>query len=108
VEDISEEISEEIKGFIFLKYEFTDKNTLLVFNLAHDPIISAIQANALKGEITYKKQVIPEGTKIDNTLSEKKIDCVKITDTSKNIRNYFEFGNHKMLFPEAMEFIRVN
>ena len=91
-----------------MKYEFADKNNLLVFNLAHDPIISAIQANKLKGEITYKKQLVLEGTKIDNSASEKKIDCVKITDTSENIRKFIESGNHKELFPEAMEFFRIN
>jgi len=108
LEDLAKEVSEGNEGFIFLKYVFIDKSTLLIFQLDRQLIISAIQAKKLKGKITYKKKIVPEGTKNDDVKPDKTIDCVIITDTSKNMINFFEAGNNDELFPDAMKFIKVN
>ena len=108
LEDLAEEVSEGNKGFIFLKYAFVDHNTLHFYQLDRKLIISAIQENKLTGKITYKKKTVPEGTKNDGGKSEKIIDCVIITDTSKNMINFFESGKNDKFFTDAMKFIRIN
>ena len=82
---------------------------MYIFLLDDQPIISEIQNSKLKGEITYKKRVFPEGSKASDVHPEeiKTIDCITITDTSINILNFIETGNHDRLFPEAMKFIRI-
>ncbi len=107
IEDLENEITEKSKGYVFLKYDFIDIDTLHVFHLDKQPVISAIQNNKLKGEITYKKKMMPEGTKADEVNPEKTIDCVTITDTSINIMNFIAAGNNDELFPEAMKFTRM-
>ncbi len=108
LEDLAKKVSKGKKGFIFLKYDFVDNNTLLVFHLNRQLIIAAIQENKLTGKITYKKKIVPKGTKNNGDTSEKTIDCVVITDTSKNLINYFESSKNEKLFLEEMKFIRVN
>jgi hypothetical protein len=107
LEDLENEISEEHKGYLFLKYVFIDKDTLHLFLLDDQPIISAIQNNKLKGEITSKNKIVPEGTKPSDVHSDTTIDCYTITDTSTNILNFIETGNNDELFTDAMKFIRI-
>jgi len=108
LEDLEKEVSKRNEGFIFIKYVFIDKSTLLFFQLDSQLIIPAIQAKKLKGKITYKKKIVPQEIKNDNVKSDKTVDCVIITDTSKNILNFVEAGNNDELFPDAMKFIKVN
>ena len=108
LEDLEREVSEGNEGFIFIKYVFIDKNTLLFFQLDSQLIIPAIQTEKLKGKITYNKKIVPQEIKNNNAKSYKTVDCVIITDTSKNILNFVEAGNNDELFPDAKKFIKVN
>ena len=107
LEDLAKEVSEGNKGFILLRYVFTDNNTLLLYQLDRQLIISAIQTNKLAGKITYKKKIVPKETKKDGDTSGKIIDCVKITDTSNNMINFFASVKKDKLFSDEMKFIKV-
>ena len=107
LEDMGNEISGRYKGYLFLKYTFLNKDTLHLALLDDKPIISAIQKNKLKGEITYKSKIALKGTKTEDAPSEKIIDCIKITDTSKNILNLIETGNNGDFFPATLKFIKI-
>jgi hypothetical protein len=107
LEELAKEISEGNKGFIFFKYVFIDNKTLLFYHLNRQLIISAIQANKLAGKLTYKKKIAPKGTENNDVESGKTIDCVVITDTSKNMINFFESVKNDKLFSDTMKFIKV-
>jgi|GEM_PF-894884 len=106
-EDLDDNLAKGYAGFFFMKYTFPDDNTLLVYQLARKPIITAIKAGKLKGRITYKVPEGAPGTQPKNLPVEKSADCVTITDTSTNLLNHLEAGNSQTLFPEPMQFIRV-
>jgi len=100
LEEVDEEGAEnKYQGFLFLKYT-VDDDSLMVFPLTKEPIIAAIQANALKGEVVYDD-------KGGDARSAPTIDHVTITDDSANILQFLETGNHAELFPEAMRFVRM-
>ena len=105
-EDLDDGLLKGYAGFFFLKYSFADDNTLLVYQLDRRPIISAVKAGELQGQITYKVRQAPSGTPPKSLSAEKRVDCVTITDTSSNLLNYLESGDSRALFPEAMRFIR--
>ena len=102
------ELSEDHKGHIFMRYVFRDNNTLLVSGLDRQQITSAIRSKKLKGIITYKKQVNLKEQPRGSSPSEPKIDCIKITDNSKNILEFLETKNPKKLFSKTMKFVKIN
>ncbi len=104
LEDLGKEISQEKEGFLFLRYDLIDENTLHIFHLNPDPITSAIQANKLKGTITYKGGT--KGAKNDNLPGSKSIDCVIVTDSSANILGFIESKKSDELFSDVMKFER--
>lgn len=106
--DLSEEVSGGNKGYLFLKYSFADNNTLFFFQLDRQLIISAIQTNKLTGKITYKRKIVSEGKKNSDVQIDRTIDCVTITDTSKNIINFIESDKDGNLFSNTMKLTRVN
>ncbi len=106
LEDVDDGLAKGYEGFIFFKYTFEDGDTLLVYQLDREPIITAIQAGQIQGRITYAAQKAPKGAQIKSLATEKSIDCVVITDASPNILNLLEAGNHNALFPEPMRFVR--
>ena len=94
------ELSEGHKGYIFMRYVFMDNNTLLVSGLDSQQIISAIRSKKLKGIITYKKPVNRKERPDGSSPPKPKIDCIKITDNSKNVLEFFESNDPKKLFPK--------
>jgi hypothetical protein len=102
------ELSEGHKGHIFMRYVFMDNNTLLVSGLDRQQIASAIRSKKLKGIITYKKPVKRKKQPSRSSPSEPKIDCIKITDNSKNVLEFLETNDPKKLFPKTMKFVRIN
>jgi hypothetical protein len=109
VEDLFEEFSEDLSGYIFMKYELPDKNTLTLSLLNEKPIVDAIKSGELKGDITYEKVVTKAGGEKDSSgqNKERKIKCVKLSDSSDNILKYFETADSKKLFEETTEFKRI-
>jgi hypothetical protein len=108
-EDIEKGVSESDKGFIFVKYSFSDDNTLFFYQFDPELIISAVQSGKLKGEVYYretKTTPTPESTVREKSTPEKTVDSVKMTDTSENLVKYFESEGVKFL-PEVLKFIRV-
>lgn len=108
-EDIEKDIPEKDKGYIFVKYSFTDDNMLSFYQFDPDIIGSAVQSGKLKGEVSYKKSKIspPPGSKENvKSTSEVTIDSVKITDTSENMVKFFQSEGNKFI-PDVMKFVRV-
>lgn len=106
-EDLDEGLAKGYEGFFFLKYVFADKDTLLVAQLGREPIIAAIQAQKLRGQITFKPKRSLQKVPHDNLSTAKSIDCVTLSDTSQNILSFIETGDFEALFPDAMRFTRI-
>ena len=107
-EDLEDNLAKGYAGFFFLKYTFVDDDTLLVYQLARKPIIAAIKAGKLKGQVTYQARKARAGKQPETLAAEKSVDCVTITDTSPNLLNFLDGGNSQVLFPEPMKFMRVS
>jgi hypothetical protein len=101
IEDVEKDISEDCKGYVFIKYVFIDNDTLHLYSYDNKPIISAIKANKLKGEIKY------EEVKSDNIKLKKSIDCVVISDTSENMIRFFDSDKDNKIFSNELEFVRM-
>ena len=105
--DIDEDLSTEDDAYIFIKYSITDDGTLLLYQFDPDIIISAVQSGKLKGEITYREaKAAPESADKEKSASEKRIESVRITDTSENMVKFFNSEGQKFE-PEVMKFVRV-
>lgn len=107
-EDIEKGSSESDKGFIFVKYSFSDENTLSFYQFDPEIIISAVQSGKLKGEVHYREitNPLPESGDKEKTIQEKTIDSVKITDTSENMVRFFNSEGNKLV-DEVLKFVRV-
>ena len=111
-EDLEDDAAKEYKGYLFVKYEFIDKDTFRLYMMDNDPIISAIQEGRLKGEITYGKRALGQIAPTDKPLSpddepRQTIDCVTMTDSSENILKFLESNSVDKLFVEPINFVRV-
>jgi len=109
VEDLFEEFSEDLSGYVFMKYELLDKNTLTLSFLKEKPIIEAIKSGKLEGEITYEKKGIKKDDEGDSSKQNKKktIKCVILSDSSDNILKYIQSVDPDKLFPEPIELKRI-
>jgi hypothetical protein len=108
LEDLAGQDSEEEGGYIFIKYVLPAENTLLLFNLDRGAVISAIRENRLEGEITYKSTDDSEETEGEGPDSGRRIDCVTITDSSKNLLSFVEASASVWRTSDAMTFFKVN
>ncbi len=107
LEDLDKEMARGNEGFFFLKYRFSDKDTLHIYQLEREPIISAIRQKNLKGKITYRPIIKKPNSKITDLQIDKNIDCVVISDSSENLLKYIESNSTNELFKEAMQFERL-
>lgn len=103
-EDIEKGVSESDKGYIFVKYSFSDDNTLSFYQFNPEIINSAVQSGKLKGEVYYRETIPNPAPESGN--KEKTIDIVKITDTSENMVKFFN-SEGNMYVDEILKFIRV-
>jgi hypothetical protein len=97
-------------GYIFLRYELSDHDTLILSLIDREPVINAIKSKKLEGEITYtKKPAIKEENKTESLQKNEKtsVACVKITDNSKNIIKFFQSMDSKKLFSRHLKFIKI-
>jgi hypothetical protein len=86
---------------VFIKYVFINSDILHLYSYDNEPIISAIKAHKLKGEIKY------EEAESDNIKLKKTIDCVIITDTSENMIRFFDSDKDNKIFSNELEFVRM-
>ncbi|MFC1813558.1 hypothetical protein ACFL03_12810 [Thermodesulfobacteriota bacterium] len=109
VEELFEEFKEDLSGYVFMKYELLDKNTLTLSFLEEKPIIEAIKSGTLEGEITYEKKDIKKGDEGDSSKQGKKttIKCVTLSDRSDNILKYIQSNDPDKLFPKPIELRRI-
>jgi hypothetical protein len=108
LEDLAGQDSDTTGGFIFIKYVLPAENTLLLFNLDREDVISAIRENRLEGEITYKSAGASGKTSGEGPDSGRRIDCVTITDSSKNLLSFVESSASAWRSSDAMTFFKVN
>ena len=109
IEDIEKDISEDCKGYVFVKYIFTDNETLHFYSISveNEPVISAIETNRLKGKLKYGEKILHKGEESEGAKSEKEIDCVIITDTPENMINFFDSDKDNKIFSEELKFTRI-
>jgi hypothetical protein len=73
-----------------------------------DGFTKGIQAGKIKGEITYRKPVIPEGSEEKPQKQERKvIECLRITDESENIVKFLKDSNTRELFRTEFKLKRL-
>jgi hypothetical protein len=108
LEDLSGEAPDTNGGYVFIKYVLPAENTLLMFSLDREPVISAIRENRLEGEITYKRTDTPVETTGEGSHSGRRIDCVTITDSSENLLSFIEASGSAWRTSDAMTFFKVD
>jgi hypothetical protein len=109
IKELFKEFGEELSGYTFMKYRFTDTDTLMLYQIDEKPIIEAIKSGKLKGEITYKQTGVKKGknNKALQQSKKKSLKCVKITDSSNNLIKYFQTVDSKKLFPKPILLKRI-
>jgi hypothetical protein len=106
-EDLDDSLAKGYVGFFFMKYVLADSDTLLVYQLERKPVVAAIQAGELQGQVTYKAPEASRGAQTKPLPVDKNVDCITISDSSANLLNFLEIGDSQVLFPEPMRFIRA-
>jgi hypothetical protein len=93
-------------GHLILKYDLTDSNTLVFSMLNLEPLVAAIGAKALAGEITYDRTPASPQTTPPVTPPPK-AECARITDTSAHLHRFIANSDPDKLFSSAIVFKRV-
>jgi hypothetical protein len=109
IKELFEELSDELSGYTFMKYQLPDSDSLVLSLIDKKPVIEAIESGKLKGEITYqkfKKRPGQENPVLQQNVKDG-VKCVKIKDSSNNIVKYFQSLDSKKLFPESIIFKRI-
>jgi hypothetical protein len=109
IKALFKEFGDELSGYTFMKYRFADTDTLMLSQIDEKPIIEAIKSGKLKGEITYKQTAEKQRneSKALQQSKKKSIKCVKITDRSNNLIQYFQTVDSKKLFPKPILLKRI-
>ena len=108
VEQVDDEMNPEDMGYFFAKYKFGEEDSLLISLMDIDGFVKGIQDGKIKGEITYREPVVPgEGRTQSGGKETKVINCVKITDESKNIVNFIKDSNVEDLFSNELKLKRL-
>lgn len=103
--ELSKEITLDYTGFIFVRYDLPDADTLTFAPMALDPVVEAIQAKKLAGELTYADK---NQTDHSESAAAPKVECAKITDSSDHIRAYLaDEARAKELFSNLITMKRV-
>ncbi len=105
VEISDKSISAEV-DYLFVKYKISPKNSLTFSFIDYEEIKEAVKNGALKGSIPKERKIADHKGNITKYLPS--TDCVKITDTSQNIIQYFESMDTENLFPYTFKFKKVN
>jgi hypothetical protein len=100
IKELFKEFGEELSGYTFMKYRFTNNDALTLFQIDEKPIIEAIKSGKLKGDISYKQT---NGKQSD----KKSIKCVRITDSSNHLIKFIQSVDSKELFPKPMLFKKI-
>lgn len=100
IRELFKEFDKELNGYTFMKYMLTNANTLTLSQIEEKQIVEAIKSGKLKGDISYKQTE-------DKQSNKKPTKCVKITDSSNNIIQYFQTVDSKKLFPKPMVFNKI-
>ena len=91
-------------GFIIVKYHFPDADTLVFSDMDETRLTNAINHHQVAGEITYEEETPP---KAGEKTPPGKIDCVRLTDTSENLRKFLNSKEAEQLFTPYMTLKRV-
>lgn len=89
--------AQKYKGYVIVRYEIKEKDTLIFSDMDEEVLARAIEAGKIKGEITYE----------ENGKKAKKVDCVRITDTTENLRIFLTGETSKVLFRPYMTLKRI-
>ncbi len=83
--ELSKEITLDYTGFLFVRYELPDADTLTFAPMALDAVVKAIQAKKLAGELTYADK---NQSNHGESEAAPRVECAKITDSSDHLRAY--------------------
>ncbi|UCD88811.1 MAG: hypothetical protein JSW04_10140 [Desulfobacterales bacterium] len=110
IKELFKEFGEDLCGYTFMRYRFTDTDTLRLSQIDEKPIIEGIKSGKLKGEITYKQTAVKQRNENKRIQQNKKksIKCVKITDSSDNLIKFFQTVDSKKLFPKSILLKRID
>lgn len=103
--ELSKDITLDYTGFLFVRYELPDADTLTFAPMALDGVVKAIQAKKLAGELTYAGN---DQANHSEPAAAPKVECAKITDSSERIRAYLsDEARAKELFSNPLTIKRV-
>ena len=108
MEDIADDMMPPTQGYIFIKYQITGQTQLAFYSMTRPPVVVAIRDGALKGRLTYGRHAPTGGAKATSSATKKRLTAVTISDSSANILQFVDGGDHSILFSESMRFIRVD
>lgn len=91
-------------GFILVKYHFPDTDTLVFSDMDETKLTHAINNHQVAGEITYAEETPSRG---GQKTPPGKIDCVRVTDTSENLRKFLTSKEAEQLFTPYMTLKRI-
>jgi hypothetical protein len=107
LEDIADDSTPEVNGYVFVKYELATPHKLTCYSMALQPVIAAIQTGTLKGKLSYRNRPETAGGKPSRSQSKKRIASVTITDTTTRVLRFIERSDHRALFIDPMVFERI-
>lgn len=88
--------AEKYQGYVIVKYQLPDPDTLIFSDIDQNDLAQAISANKIKGDISYEKD---NGTQ--------KVECVRMTDSPEKLRKWFASEKAKTLFRPYMTLKRI-
>lgn len=91
-------------GYVLVKYHLPDADTLVFCEMDEKKLARAVTESRVAGEITYEK---PTAAAADEQMPPEKIDCVRLTDTTGNLRKFMASKDADQLFLPYMTLKRV-
>lgn len=91
-------------GYVLVKYHLPDADTLVFSEMDEKKLARAVTESRVAGEITYEKAASPT---TGEQMSPEKIDCVRLTDTTGNLRKFMASKDAGQLFVPYMTLKRI-
>lgn len=107
-ENVFEKLPRENQGYLLVRYELRDRDSLSIYYMDKDLFSKAIQEQRLKGVVTYEKISLDNGEEGGQEGDRREIECVRITDTSENLLHFIMDNDVKLLFPEEVKLRRLD
>jgi hypothetical protein len=98
--ELSRKITMDHKGYIFVRYDLPDPDTVIIYAMNLETLVEAIQAKKIAGELTFSDNKTQKG--------KPKVECARITDSPEKLRAFLSDESlAKKLFSHPITMKRV-